>query len=144
MTTKEYLLQVSKSRNAIRQYEDEIERLRNQAAGLKAIAYDKDRVQTSPDDYMLQTITKLLDTEAEYADVLQHHHELIIRITEQVNALPNPNHVEILRLRYLVPFRNGQLTPFNVIAKKVHCSTDWCFHLHGEALRAFSAQYAYQ
>ena len=59
MTTKEYLLQVQKSRNAIRQYEDEIERLRNQAAGIKAITYDKDRVQTSADDYMLKMITKL-------------------------------------------------------------------------------------
>lgn len=145
MTTKEYLLQVQKSRNAIRQYEDEIERLRNQAAGIKAITYDKDRVQTSPDDYMLKMITKLIDMEKEYADTLQHHYELIQRITEQVNSLPDINHVEILRQRYLIPYRNGyQPTPFKVIARRIHRSEDYCWHQHGEALRAFQKQYAWQ
>lgn len=144
MTTKEYLMQVNKSRNTIKQYEEELERLRIQAAGLRAVTYDSDRVQTSPDDHMLNTMAKLIDTEAEYTEIIKSHHELIIRITEQINALPDSNHVEILRQRYLIPYRNGQLTPFKVIARRTHRSIDGCWHLHGEALQAFTKRYAWQ
>ncbi len=145
MTTKEYLMQVNKSRNTIKQYEEELERLRIQAAGLRAITYDKTPVQTSPDDYMLKAMGRLMDAEAKYADVIEANQSIIYRITKQVNELPNADYSELLRLRYITPYRDGRkLTPFAVIARRMHRSVDGCWHLHGEALQSFRKQYLRQ
>ena len=144
MTVKEYLLQVHKSESAIRYYEQKIEVLRTQAGGLRAITYDKDRVQVSPTDTMLETVTRLIDMESEYGEVLVHHHHLILKITQQIYTLENPDHVEVLRLRYLTPIRGGRLMPFSVVARKMNKSIDWTLHLHGAALNAFRNKYFLQ
>lgn len=145
MTTKEYLLQVNTARRALKSYEEELERLRIQAAGLRAITYDKDPVQTSPDDYMLKAVAKLFDVKAKYADVIEANQSIIYRISKQVNELPNADYSELLRLRYITPYRDGRkLTPFAVIAHRMHRSVDGCWHLHGEALQAFRKRYLRQ
>ena len=81
MTAKEYLWQIEKWQKKIeeidQQCEDNIERLGqrietlyNQASGLKAITYDKDRVQTSPEN-SLQEIIVLIDmAKAEYRQAI--------------------------------------------------------------------------
>ena len=144
MTVKEYLSQVHESEKIIKYYEQKIEVLRVQAGGLRAITYDKDRVQVSPTDTLLESVAKLVDLEAEYGEEIIKHHQLILKITRQVNGLDNPDHVEVIRLRYLTPFRSGRLMPFSVVARKMSRSIDWALHLHGAALNAFRNKYFLQ
>lgn len=144
MTVKEYLSQVHESEKIIKYYEQKIEVLRVQAGGLRAITYDKDRVQVSPTNTLLESVAKLVDLEAEYGEEIIRHHQLILKITRQVNGLDNPDHVEVIRLRYLTPFRSGRLMPFSVVARKMSRSIDWTLHLHGAALNAFRNKYFLQ
>ena len=144
MTVKEYLSQVHESEKIIKYYEQKIEVLRVQASGLRAITYDKDRVQVSPSDSLPDTVAKLVDLETEYGEEIIRHHQLILKITRQVNALDNPDHIEILRLRYLTPFRGGHCMPLAVVARKMGRSVDWTWHLHGAALNAFRNKYFLQ
>lgn len=144
MTVKEYLSQVHESEKIIKYYEQKIEVLRVQAGGLRAITYDKDRVQVSPTDTLLESVAKLVDLEAEYGEEIIKHHQLILKITRQVNSLDNPDHIELLRLRYLTSFRGGQRMPFSVVARRMNRSIDRTIHLHGEALNAFRNKYFLQ
>lgn len=144
MTVKEYLSQVHESEKIIKYYEQKIEVLRVQAGGLRAITYDKDRVQVSPTNTLMESVAKLVDLEAEYGEEIIKHHQLILKITRQVNALDNPDHVEVLRLRYLTPFRGGRCMPLAVVARKMDRSVDWTWHLHGAALNAFRNKYFLQ
>lgn len=141
MTTKEYLLQVNRSRRALKSYEEEIERLQNEAAGLRAVTYDTDRVQVSPDDNMLKAVARLIDIEAKYVDAITARHDLILKITNQINGMANQDYAEILRLRYLATDRDGKQLEWKVIARRIHRSLDWTWHMHGLALQAFGKQY---
>ena len=141
MTTKEYLLQVNRSRRALKSYEEEIERLQNEAAGLRAITYDTDRVQVSPDDNMLIAVARLMDIEAKYVDAISVRHDLILKITNQINGMANQDYAEILRLRYLATDREGKLLTWTAISHRIHRSLDWTWHMHGRALQAFGKQY---
>ena len=144
MTVKEYLSQVHESEKIIKYYEQKIEVLRVQAGGLRAITYDKDKVQVSPTNTLMESVARLVDLEAEYGEEIIKHHQLILKITRQVNGLDNPDHVEVLRLRYLTPFRGGRVMPLSVIARKMDRSLDWTWHLHGAALNAFRNKYFLQ
>ena len=137
MTTKEYLLQVHKSENIMRYYEQKAEALRVQASGIRAITYDKDRVQVSPSDVMSATVVKLVELEEKYGEAIAEHHALVLRVSDQVNALPNPDYVQVLTLRYLKPNPDGRLKPLEQIACEMHLSFYRIAHLHGEALEAF-------
>ena len=144
MTTKEYLLQANRARQELRNYEDRLEELRASAGGLKAITYDKDKVQVSPSDVLMESVVKLISMEEEYAEQLVRCHRTILRITDQINKLPNPDHSEILRLRYLTPDKYGRLPTMKRIARMTNRSFDRTIHLHGEALRAFWQKYLQQ
>ena len=144
MTVKEYLLQANRARKELANYEDRLNELRAAAGGLRAITYDKDKVQVSPSDVLLESIVRLVSLEEEYANELLRCHRVILRITDQVNKLPNPDHAEILRLRYLTPDKYGRLPSMKRIARITNRSLDRTIHLHGEALRAFWQKYLRQ
>ena len=118
MTTKEYLLQANKARQELRNFEDRLYELRESASGVKAITYDKDRVQVSPQDVLMESVVKIISMEEEYAERLVACHKVILTITDQVNGLPNADHAEILRLRYLTPNKYGRLMSLNAIARR--------------------------
>lgn len=144
MTAKEYLLQVRRASIAKKHCEERLDELRAQAGGLRAITYDKDKVQVSPSDVLMESVVKLISMEEEYAEQLVRCHRTILRITDQINKLPNPDHSEILRLRYLTPDKYGRLPSMKRIARLTNRSIDRTVHLHGEALRAFWSKYLRQ
>lgn len=134
MTAKEYLLEIHKSRRILYSLEQRSEELRTQAEGLKAIAYDKDKIQVSPSNTMEEVIIKLVEVEEEYGrQIVRYHTEMQKRI-DQIAAM-RPDYAEILRLRYVEG--NGRTLRLEEIAVRTHMSFDRVRHLHGEALEAF-------
>lgn len=82
MTGKEYMHDIRKIRRKIRLLEEQIERDTILAAGVSAIRYDKDRVQTSPvGDRMTEIVAKIIETtdklKAEIYDLQLHEENLI-------------------------------------------------------------------
>lgn len=141
MTAKEYLLDIRKKKHAMQSLMYRCAELRDQAAGIGAITYDRDRVQTSPEDRMGKVMAELVDLQDRYGNAIALYHEAVIKRTEQIERLDNPDHVEILRLRYIEDDAQGNQMSLEEIAYKMHRSFFRTAHLHGEALQAFDRKY---
>ena len=141
MTAKEYLLDIRKKKHAMQSLMYRCAELRDQAAGIGAITYDRDRVQTSPEDRMGKVMAELVDLQDRYGNAIALYHEAVIKRTEQIERLANPDQVEILRLRDIEEDAHGNQMSLEEIAYKMHRSFFRIAHLHGEALQAFDRKY---
>lgn len=141
MTAKEYLSKIQTYRQAMQVYADRIEELYHDAAGIKAIVYDKDRVQVSPENRFEQIMTKI-DAEARKwaAARLKYEQEVQKRI-DQISNMDRAEYSEILRLRYIEVDRDGRMMSLEEISCRMHRSYNNVKHLHGWALNAFQKKY---
>lgn len=136
MTAKEYLNEVNNYRRIIRSIELQIEEARHQAIQIRAIVYDKDRVQTSPSaSAMDQFIMRLDELGDRYVTNLIQYRAEIDKRSKMINALPNPTHAQILRLRYI----NG--LKWKSICVEMGYTFRHTTKLHGYALQAFAEQF---
>ena len=135
MTAKEYLLQLDTLRDEIESTNLALEKIFTEASGIKAITYDKDRVQVSPSNLAENFMVKLAELGDEYAQMqMKYKLERDKRIA-MINGLANPIHVRILRKRYI----DGKT--FEEIAVALHYTYRHVTRLHGSALQEFSAKY---
>lgn len=141
MTAKEYLSKIQTYRHAMQTYADRIEELYHDASGLKAIVYDKDRVQTSPEN-RLEKIFERIDREAErYAKAREKYETEVRKRTDQITGMERADYAEILRLRYIETNAEGMPMTLEEISCVMHLSFWRTAHLHGEALEAFRRKY---
>lgn len=82
----------------------------------KAITYDGDRVQTSPEDKMLEIASRVLDMEKEIRDLKRRKAALIVEVNDAIARLDNDTEQVIL-----LGFYVGRL-PAIKIADLVHYS----------------------
>ena len=157
MTAKEYLWQIERWQRKIEWIDNEsvekIDRLNqriamlyNQATGMKAITYDKDRVQISPQNSLPEIIVLIDEASKEYTkaitterlkaerDIAQLQQK-IDHIVSQIEALDDHRFVEVLKQRYLYGKRWEQ------IAVDMKYAFRHVTRLHGQALAAFSSRY---
>lgn len=157
MTAKEYLWQIEKWQKKIieldEECEDEIERLGqkiavlyNQASGMKAITYDKDRVQVSPMSSLEELEILIEDAKKEYRKAISTKRKETDRqisklqgkidsIISQIEALGDSRHIDVLKLRYVSGKRWEQ------IAIDMKYGFRHVLRLHGDALSAFADRY---
>lgn len=108
--------------NSIRKIENEIVKLQLQHDELqscllpKAITYDGDRVQTSPEDKMLEIASRVLDMEKEIRDLKQRKAKRIVEVNTAIARLDNDTEQVIL-----LGFYVGRLSAYK-IADLVHYS----------------------
>lgn len=141
MTAKEYLNQVRRNRLHCQILDERIKELKAQAQGLKAIVYDKDRVQVSPTNKLEEYTVKIVALEDKQSKALWKFDELEETIRRQVMQMPSDTHREILTLRYIKSETDGRRITFERIACIMHKSFDWVRHAHGQALREFERRY---
>lgn len=142
MTAKAYLSQIQTYKRIVGNYAMHIEELYQEASGLKAIVYDKDRVQVSPDN-KLEKLFVRIDQEAEKMAkaVLRYERETQKRI-DQIAGLERPEYAQLLHMRYIDGMSLLQIT----LAMKdsdggQRYSYDHVKHMHGWALNAFAKKY---
>ena len=70
MTAQEYLEGIERAERKIEAITRRLEELRTRAEGVGAIRYDKDRVQTSPQDSMPDKVIKLCEIEDKYREAV--------------------------------------------------------------------------
>ena len=141
MTAKEYLQKIAIYRRALDSAAYNIEALYAEAAGVKAIVYDKDRVQTSPENRFEKMMVRI-DAEAEkWARMRARYEREVRKRIDQISRLSNPDHAEILRLRYIDLKKDGRQRTLEEIAVQMVKSYPRIKHLHGEALEAFRRKY---
>lgn len=139
MTAKEYLLQLRKYERAAKNKQKEYDRIRKSLVFLQGIAYDKDRVQTSPKDTLSETIAELVDAENEAVAAIAQYVDMYNNIVDKINSLSRPEYVEILSKRYLSEtYQERRLV---AIACDMDFSYERVKHMHGEALQEFSQKF---
>lgn len=130
MKPKEYLMQIQELYWSIYINQEAIERARARL-DIHGISYDRDKVQTTPEDSMPDLVAALIKledvTDAKYERLLA----MIQTITEQINQLDDITDRRILYMRYVKGNTLG------AIARELHYSYDWMKHRHGMALRKF-------
>lgn len=142
MTAKEYLLQIRTLRRRCESLENQLQELRTQAEGVKAITYDKDRVQTSPDNRMEILMLRIVDIESKYVKTLANCHAAIQIREKQIAGLDNQLFAEVLTLRYIDNRSFDDMA--RIIQQKYPGKVyrnDYIRHVHGWALKAFENKY---
>lgn len=132
-TVKEYLQQIRRNEEQIRRLEETIATIRSEMSGLRSPRYDSDRVQTSGnDDRLLFLIARCEAVEAKLQEERAERITTNGTIIQQIGQLPNPNHSEVLYLRYVKHLK------WDDIASSMHYNRRWVERLHGAALQEFS------
>lgn len=135
MTAREYLSETFKLRSRMIALKRREEELRTEAEGLRAIVYEKDKVQTSVMNKFDAIMADLVEVQLQYGRAMQECMKGIAVREKQIATLPAWQ-AEVLRLRYLEDIGGRQLT-WGQIIKRVPYSRKQVFRLHSEALKEF-------
>ena len=137
MTAKEYLSQVIKLKKKAESLTRKEEELRSRAEGLKAIVYDKDKVQVSAIDQMPDAIAELIETQVKLATTIASCYQYIARCEEMIGQLHSVKQAEVLRWRYIED-NAGRQYYFSEIAEKMDIQdVSTVIKLHKRALKSF-------
>ena len=112
------------------------------ATGNSSPRLDPNKVQTSGGgDVMARYVEKYIDIERQIEDLHYKYTKKRRKITDEIQALENRQHVELLYLRYV---KHNRLEEIACIMRKTNgapYSYDHISWLHGQALKAFQEKY---
>lgn len=133
MKAKEYLQQLQRLDTMINQKIKELGDLRLMLQSVGGIDYSKERVQSSPsgDAPFVKSVLRMIELEqeinAEIDRFVDEKHEII----NQIQALQNPKHIDILYKHY-VEFKR-----LEIVAVEMNFTYQYIVELHGTALKEF-------
>ena len=141
MTAKEYLSQVIKLKKKAESLARKEEDLRTKAEGLKAIVYDKDKVQVSAVDQMPDAIAELVEAQVRLATTIAACYQYIAKCEDMISQIHSVKQAEVLRWRYIED-NYGRQYYFSEIAEIMHVAdTKSVIKLHKRALKSFSQKW---
>ena len=128
---EKYLLDIRNMDREIEELINKIDYLRYKASGSTGIRYDKDHVQTSPEDMVCEAITEAISIENR---LYARHRELMERIehTKQVISLWNDNNAKMIEIYYL---NHGSMGD---VARQCRCSGRNAYKIRDKAVREFT------
>lgn len=136
MKPKEYLSKVMQLKRRYQNALEELEYIRSMASGVTAIRYDKDQIQSSPNnDQMANYMIRLEKAEARALKLSEEYFDQAILIRDQINSITPGNYSDILYLRYVQGLRLWE------IADELGYSHDRIRHMHGMALVEFGKRF---
>ena len=136
MKPKEYLMQALKYKRKYKHALEDLEYIRSMANGVTAIRYDKDQVQTSPEnDQMANYMIRLEKAEARALKAAEDYFDFYEKIRAQINAITPQMYSDILWCRYI-----SGMKLFD-IAEDLNFSYGYTKHLHGLALIEFGKRF---
>lgn len=140
MTAKEYLSRVIKLKRKAESLSRKEEDLRTKAEGLKAIVYDRDKVQVSAADRMPEVIADMVAVQEEIGETIAECYRYIRKCEDQIGALKSAKQIEVLRWRYIED-NNGRQYYFSEIADMMNIDITTAFRLHKRAIANFAKKY---
>ena len=129
--TKSELERIRDAEKTIRSKKLELEALRYRASGAGAIRYDKDRVQTSPNDYLAMAMDDIIKIESQIEEEEKEIEQIRADAYSVVRKMENVEHRAVLEWYYL----NG-LSMANT-AFQMNRSERSAYDLKEEAIKAF-------
>jgi hypothetical protein len=100
----------------------------------KAIVYDKDKVQVSPEDKFTQTCAKISDLQEEMGQSIVKLKEKQIRAERLIRELEDPDEREVMRWYYLT-VENSSLLTWQQVAIRMNYYRRHVIRIHGNALQ---------
>lgn len=135
MTAKEYLDHIKRCYQTMQALYDRLVEVRTKIEGLKAITYDRERVQVSPSNKTDELIAQLVDTEDKLSKEVREHFDEVVEATERIYSLDNERQIQVLEMRYIKGMR------WQVIADELNIEYRSATRLHRKALRNFERKY---
>ena len=126
-----YLNQIRKIEKLLKNKRDELEALRYKASGAGAIRYDKDHVQTSPQDYMTMAIADIVEIEKQIKEDEMSVEEQKGRAYAIVRQMTQPEQRALIEWFYLNGISMGET------ADKMNMSERTAYYLRDDALEVF-------
>lgn len=133
MWAKEYLSQLKILDLKITHTIEEIDHLKGLALG-RGIAYDKDHVQTSPQNAQEDLIAKWIDLERQLDKQIDEYTRQRNKIIMQIYLLDDSRYIKILHDHY-VPDAAGEVKSLEQISEEIGYSYDHVRRMHRSALR---------
>lgn len=131
MTAKEYLRSIKYLDSAINAKQRELDRLRHDAENIKAISYDKDKVQSSAPSDSTKIIDKIIDLSKEINSEIDRLIDLKAEARERISRVYSDNFISLLTDLYI----NG--VTLEQEAEKMDSSYSTICRWHGQALQIF-------
>ena len=140
---KTYLNKAHHLRRQCEALERKILLIRTKAEGLRAVTYNKDKIQISPTNVLEDAVLELDHLEKRYRRMITKYTTEIETRIQQIESLPDPRQVEVLMLRYIYdePAAPGGQMTFDDIADTMHYAKITVLRIHGQALQEFSQRY---
>lgn len=137
MKAKEYLQKIQKLDILINQKIKELDDLRRMSTSVGSIDYSRERVQTSVSGKapFIGLIERIYDLDAEINAEIDAFVDEKHRIINQIQALQNSKHIEVLYKHY-VEFKR-----LEVVAAEMNFTYQYIVELHGYALKEFQTTY---
>lgn len=126
-----YLKKIRDNDRILRSKRDELDALRYKASGAGAIRYDKDRVQTSPQDYMSMAMNDILKIEKQIEEKEGILEEMKGKAYSIVRMIPVTEHRILIEWYYL----NG--LSMLATADKMSIAERTAYYLRDDALESF-------
>lgn len=135
MTAKEYLNHIKNCYQTMQALYDRLLETRTKIEGLKAITYDRERVQVSPSNKTEELIAQLVETEDQLSQEVREHFGEVVEATKRIYSLESERQVKVLEMRYIKGMR------WQTIADEMEIEYRSVTRLHGKALRSFEKKY---
>lgn len=100
----------------------------------KAIVYDKDKVQVSPEDRFSEVCAKISDMQEELGRSIVRLKEKQVQAELMIRKLEDPDEREVLRWYYLTLYDNRPLT-WQQVAIRMNYYRRHVIRIHGNALQ---------
>ena len=126
-----YLKKIRDVEKVLKNKRDELEALRYKASGAGAIRYDKDRVQSSPKDYMTMAIADILEIEKQIQEDEASIEDIKGQAYAVVRQMKQPEHRVLIEWFYL----NG--ISMNETAIRMNMSERSAYYLREAALEVY-------
>ena len=131
MTEKQYLKQVYKLNEKIKDKQERINYLKSMSTSIGAIDYSKDKIQTSlsADASFTNQIMQIIKVEKELEKDKNRMKELFVEISRTIDQVENVNEMLVLSKRYLF------MKSWEQIAEEMNYSVRQIHRIHSEALK---------
>ena len=142
MTAKEYLGKIQIYRRAIMSTQLRIEELEHQASGIRAITYDRDRVQVSPENRMEDIMIRISEQAEKMTRQIAKYHREVEKRERQIAGMERSEYAQLLHMKYIEGMNLLDITvAFRDADGGQRYSYDHVKHMHGWALSAFQKKY---
>lgn len=127
-----YLMKIRNADKEMKQIFEQIQFLRYKASGMGAIRYDKDHVQTSPEDMVCECIAQAVQLENKLFARNRKLHDSLTRTQEILRLWNDNNNARLITIYYL---NHGSMGD---VAEQIGCSSRNAYFIKLKALEEFS------